>query len=137
MVSLKSLLLVVVLVSMSIPSGAAYADRLGRCDERVLDVGFTQAEVIDRCGEPTSIHRATITRWVSETSHSGSFPEADFPSGPEPNAVGPNGARIQRGLLVSVEVEKWFYNLGKRRFTRTLTFEDGELVKIETGRYGY
>jgi len=36
-----------------------------------------------------------------------------------------------------VTVEEWEYNLGPGRFIRYLTFENGRLIKITTGDYGY
>ena len=33
-------------------------------------------------------------------------------------------------------MECWTYNLGDNRFTRYLYFQDGELIKIETGKKG-
>lgn len=39
------------------------------------------------------------------------------------------------GLRV-VTVDEWFYNFGPQRFVRTLTFENGKLVRIEVGDYG-
>jgi len=36
-----------------------------------------------------------------------------------------------------VTVEEWEYNLGPGSFIRYLTFENGRLIKITTGDYGY
>ena len=36
-----------------------------------------------------------------------------------------------------VTVDEWTYNLGPYRFTPTFRFEDGTLVHIEVGDYGY
>lgn len=36
-----------------------------------------------------------------------------------------------------VEIEEWTYNLGSTRFIRYLIFENGVLVDIITGDYGF
>ena len=35
-----------------------------------------------------------------------------------------------------IPMERWTYNLGDHRFTRYLYFQNGELIKIETGEKG-
>jgi hypothetical protein len=36
-----------------------------------------------------------------------------------------------------IEIEEWVYNFGPTQFLRYLIFENGVLVEIETGAYGY
>ena len=36
-----------------------------------------------------------------------------------------------------VSVEVWVYDFGPQTFTRLLEFENGKLVKIEAGSWGY
>jgi hypothetical protein len=36
-----------------------------------------------------------------------------------------------------VTVEEWEYNLGSNRFIRYLRFENGRLIRITVGDYGY
>jgi hypothetical protein len=40
-------------------------------------------------------------------------------------------------IKCTVTVSKWIYNFGSRRFIKTLTFENGRLIKIDSGGYGY
>lgn len=35
-----------------------------------------------------------------------------------------------------IKMERWTYNLGSNMFIRYLTFQNGELIKIETGEKG-
>lgn len=42
-----------------------------------------------------------------------------------------------RCVQEKVERERYLYNLGGTRFLRYLTFENGSLVKIDTGEYGF
>jgi hypothetical protein len=41
------------------------------------------------------------------------------------------------GGSAGATLEVWTYNLGPRSFIRHLEFDDGILVRIETGGYGY
>ena len=41
------------------------------------------------------------------------------------------------GGSAGAAVEVWTYNFGSRTFVRYLEFENGTLVRIETGGYGY
>lgn len=104
----------------------AIADHLMKCDNKIVELGFSKAEVRARCGDPDDVTRTTRQTVVSQTQGIS-----------RPN---PGGVRMQGettiGTVITVEVERWFYNFGPRNFTRTLHFEDGTLVKIEAGSYG-
>ena len=40
-------------------------------------------------------------------------------------------------VLETVEIEEWTYNQGPTSFMSYLTFENGILIRIESGEYGY
>jgi len=69
-----------------------------RCEDQLVQEGFTFVEVLERCGAP-----------AFETQR----PEWLVPG-------------------VVVFVDEWTYELGRNRFRRLLTFENGRLVRIET-----
>jgi hypothetical protein len=64
------------------------------------------ATVILKCDPPTTVVRRTVTRGLLS------------------------------GYFETIEIEEWTYNLGPSRFMYYLTFENGELARIESGGYG-
>jgi hypothetical protein len=38
---------------------------------------------------------------------------------------------------IDVPVEEWTYDFGPQRFIQFLTFEDGRLVRVQSGDYGH
>ena len=89
---------------------AAAADTL-RCGNRLVTVGDTKAEVTIICGSP-----AWKDDWTDEII---------------------NNVNTADELRVSVDRERWVYNFGPNSFLRFLLFENGKLVNIATGGYGY
>lgn len=81
-----------------------------RCRKSIHSKGDTTAEVMLRCGPPADVHR-----WFEE------------------RAVG--NLRYEERTLVPFE--RWIYNFGPNRLLRILTFENGRLVRIETGDHGF
>jgi hypothetical protein len=91
----------------SAPFDAA-ADDVMRCGNgRLVNVGMSAAEIVGRCGEPKS-------RRVEEIPV---------------RAVSPSGASIATGDVV--RIERWTYERGQGQFPAMLTFEDGELRRID------
>jgi hypothetical protein len=39
--------------------------------------------------------------------------------------------------VAEITVDRWTYDFGRRRFIQYLTFEQGSLVRVESGSYGY
>jgi hypothetical protein len=94
-------------------SGGVAADDVMRCGSgRLIDTGMSPAEVIARCGAPKSrsVEEVPVRRFA------------------------PTGASIPTGDLV--RTERWTYERGQGQFPAVLTFESGELKRIEltTGR---
>ena len=83
---------------------------VSRCGGGPVREGDRKLDVLAKCGEPT-----TIDAWLVP------YPIVD-------------GAA---GELVNVEVELWAYNLGPRQLVRLVTFENGVVIRVETGGYGY
>jgi hypothetical protein len=87
-----------------------------RCGQRILALGYTKAEVVDRCGEPAAIDQ----RYEEEIT--GTF-------------VDPV---TKQSVLrtVSVLVEEWTYNFGPHNLLYLLIFKENRLMKIDTRGYG-
>lgn len=81
----------------ALAAGEARAGGL-RCEDQLVEEGFTFVEVLERCGAPAF--------------------ETQRPAWLVPGVV--------------VFVDEWTYELGRNRFRRLLTFENGRLVRIET-----
>lgn len=85
------------------------------CDENAVREGDGKLDVLSRCGEP-----AALDAWdeaVGELLTDGT----GFAAG---------GGRTTR-------VERWTYDFGRNRFVRFLRIENGRVVKVSTGSYGY
>jgi hypothetical protein len=81
------------------------------CSEQVVSVGDTKSDVIAKCGEPA--WKDTRQEELKEKLDDG------------------------REHKILVTIEDWTYNLGPNRFVRILTFRNGRLTDIRTGKYGY
>ncbi len=94
------------------------------CGSKIVTAGNYKYDVLGKCGEPSN---AEVWEEVRIKRDPGSrLLEA--------------GIELQRvPLLVEevVTVEEWEYNLGSNRFIRYLRFENGRLVRITEGDYGY
>jgi len=80
-----------------------------RCGQKLVLTGNSKAEVFRKCGEPS---------WRE-------YSESEFWPGNSPFAI----AKVTR--------EQWIYNRGPRTLIRYLNFENGTLVSINLGDYGF
>jgi hypothetical protein len=90
---------------------AASASDTLRCGNRLVSIGDNKAEVLIKCGAPA---------WKDDWT--------------ERHIININ---TPGELRVSVDRERWIYDLGHNSFLRFLLFENGRLVKISTGDYGF
>jgi hypothetical protein len=94
-----------------------------RCGSEIISPGDRKYDVFKKCGNPDNVEVWEEVRAKRELgSHL-------FLPGEEPPGF--------RFASVLVTVEEWEYNLGPGRFVRYLRFENGRLIKITTGDYGY
>jgi len=118
----KALYLCVLLIPpiLWVDTGLA-ADRTLRCHGRLVSIGDTSSEVLTVCGEPD------VTRHWEEGDGNYISRIYDY-----------ENDRYQAPELIKgpIRVERWTYNFGANRFIRYLRFENGKLVKIETGEKG-
>ena len=89
-----------------------------RCGTKIIDSGVTRSEVAAKCGEPAEVVtlRSVFRRPVIWTNGRPYFVGEDF---------------------VEIPVETWIYNLGPNKLMRSIRFEGGFVVQIDTLGYGY
>lgn len=87
-----------------------------RCDAAVIRPGDLKLEVVSRCGEPALIDAWDEARGTIVTDGQGR------------RTIGEGG---------TVRVERWTYDLGRNQFVRFVRFENGRVVEVSTGSYGY
>jgi hypothetical protein len=80
------------------------------CGSKIITPGYRSSDVLARCGRPSYVQTRTEIH-------------------------------IERDNLdiikIPVTIEEWEYNLGPNRFIRYLKFENGRLIEITEGDYGY
>ena len=118
---LAALVMVVVLLLALIFNTNAMADSSLRCNSTIVSLGATSQEVLDKCGRPD-------LRESWETSHNQYVQQFyDYE----------NERFILPKLIVGpIQMERWTYDFGSNKFIRYLNFQNGELIKIETGDKG-
>lgn len=94
-----------------------------RCGANIISIGARQSEVRRKCGEPTSTQTWEAVRYKTSLGSRPVLPDED----------------IARPFLIKelVSIEEWEYNRGPSQFIRYLRFENGRLIRIITGDYGY
>lgn len=80
-----------------------------RCAENLVELGETEAQVREKCGEPTTRQRKTF-----------------------------KARQGRRGGIVTTTWDEWIYDLGPTAFVRILTFDVAttRLIHVELGDYG-
>ena len=101
------------------------------CGGKLISIGDTKYEVINKCGEPAFIDVRTEKR-IKRDYYRELFPWWDFGRYSD--------RRVYREPFLVIEeviIEEWTYNFGPTRFIRYLTFENSKLVDVITGEYGF
>jgi hypothetical protein len=115
------LALLVCLASLAVPPPAG-ADSGFRCQTgRLVSLGDRAGEVLDRCGEPDGISQRVerrkikhrFTRWVGSVQES-----------------------VVEEQEIEVPIEEWTYDLGRQALVRYVSFENGFVIHVATGKYG-
>ena len=94
-----------------------------RCGANIISIGARKSEVLRKCGEPANTEVWEALRYKSSVGSRPILPDED----------------LARPFVVKelVTIEEWEYNLGPGQFIRYLRFENGRLIRITTGDYGY
>ena len=94
------------------------------CGSKIVATGDYSYDVLRKCGEPSHVEVWGKVR-VRRDFGPGLFePEMGF-------------SRWSPFVKELVTVEDWEYNLGSNRLIRYLRFENGRLIRITVGDYGY
>jgi len=103
------------------PSNVLPADF--RCGTYIISIGARKSEVLRKCGEPASTEIWEAVNYKGSLGSRPVLPDQD----------------LSRPFLVKelVTIEEWEYNRGPGQFIRYLRFENGRLIRITTGDYGY
>jgi hypothetical protein len=119
-------LLLMIIIVPALQGFAASGDL--RCGTRIVSLGDRKFDVLSKCGEPTYSSVRYEKRFKRDLFRD-LFPPRELRE----------SEKYREPLFVEelVEVEEWVYNFGSLQFIRYLTFENGILVDIETGDYGY
>ena len=89
-----------------------------RCGTDLVNIGDRKIDVLRKCGEP-----ALVDEWEEEET---------LRRSPRIERFGEDSRR-----RIFIRVEEWTYNFGPTNFIQILTFKNGELVDIRTGRRGF
>lgn len=116
-----SIVLFLVVVGLVLASNATAF----RCGNSLVEVGDRKSEVMRQCGPPT-----WVDSWDEDRLER--FYAPPYTTGTKQQTV-----RVPIFTNVRVTVEEWTYNLGPTQFMRILRFENGKLIDIATGDYGY
>jgi hypothetical protein len=114
--------ILIVILLLTAPSDILASDF--SCGSKMISLGDYQYDVLNKCGEPSHVEV-----WERVRIRRDSVPrllETDF-----------GGDLCLLLVKELIKVEEWEYNLGPTRFIRYLRFENGRLIRITEGDYGY
>lgn len=120
-------LAIVCLIFIALPN-EANADSLTsdlRCGQYVIVRGARQSEVLRKCGNPSYVES-----WEKESVKRDFY--KDIPAQSDEQL-----SQEPLFLREQIRVEEWEYNFGPTRFLYYLRFENGKLIRITVGDYGY
>lgn len=123
-VSVKGWAMAVLLGGLT-TSATAHADSMN-CKDRIVSTGDSRYQVKATCGEPDDASQRVEYRTVRGRV-----------SGPCRREAGRIVCSDTREQVVEVVIDEWVYDFGKNRFIQYLTFEQGKLVTVRSGSYGY
>jgi hypothetical protein len=122
---LKARLFAVALaLGASLGVGDAHADSMS-CKNRLVSKGDSLYKVRSLCGEPDAAQRRIELRTIKHKVRR--------------NCDHDKNARCDDVVERTVEVviDEWTYDFGRNRFVRYVTFEQGSLMSVRVGSYGY
>lgn len=100
-----------------VAEGEARKPPRARCDASALRVGDTKLDLLAKCGEPATSAAAVETRTL--------------------NAAGGARRAGQSAAVTTVEIETWTYDFGPQEFVHSAVLENGKVVRVDRGSYGY
>jgi hypothetical protein len=113
----------VVAIAVGLFAAAAHANGLS-CKNRLISTGDSKYDVQALCGPPDASEHRTEKRMVRRQVSL--------------RCAAPGGwctSLVEDA--VDVPIDEWTYDFGTQRFLQYLTFEDGKLLRIQSGGYGH
>ncbi len=96
----------------------------GGCAPQSIETGWSDFELLSRCGEPD----LTAAFWGRPLYYQRS---------PSITSPGLRQRHFSHSLNETVWVEEWQYNFGTNQLIRLVRIENGKVIDIETGGYGF
>jgi len=126
----KTLVFSAIIVFLCFAYERASADNFW-CGGKLILVGLTKYEVLNKCGEP-NYKDFRYEKRIKRDFYRDLFLSDDLYRYRDRQ-------KYREPLFVDEEIliEEWTYNLGPTRFIRYLIFENGRIVDILTGNYGF
>jgi len=122
------LLIIILIVSLT----DAHATSL-RCGVRLITEGDFKARVLAECGEPDHVEVWEEERVYGFDRHPSLYGIFDNYEHRRPDEGYGRPYRIKKLVII----EEWTYNHGRSRFMDHLRLENGIVVDITSGDYGY
>jgi hypothetical protein len=99
------------------------------CNSNVIDTGLNKAEVLSKCGPPSTREQRTEQRTMRIRS-------SGYPTTGPSSPGGVPGPMVEQERTVVLHIEEWVYNFGPNQFMQRLVFEDGLLINVRDLGYG-
>jgi hypothetical protein len=99
------------------------------CNSNVVDTGLNKADVLVKCGPPSTRELRTEKRTV-RIRNSGYRNTGPSSQGGMPGPI------VEQERTVELHIEEWVYNFGPNQFMQRLVFEDGVLITVRDLGYG-
>jgi uncharacterized membrane protein len=104
---------------------SARADSLS-CNDRIVSSGDSRYRVRSICGDPDDAWQRVEYRTMSGRV-----------VGPCYRVNSKIRCKHTEEHVIEYVIDVWTYDFGKSRFVQYLTFEQGQLVRVESGSYGH
>jgi hypothetical protein len=127
----RSSLILLIILSISTLSDARVSSL--RCGVRLITEGDYKARVLAECGEPDYVEVWEEERVYGFSRHPSVYGNFDNYERRRPGDGYGRPYRIKKLVII----EEWTYNHGRGRFMDHLRLENGIVVDIISGDYGY
>ncbi|UCF93898.1 MAG: DUF2845 domain-containing protein [Desulfobacterales bacterium] len=110
-----------------------------RCGVKLISIGDPRSKVLEACGEPTQVdmwEEERLDRYAY-TSHPNYRLHRDNHIHHDHNYPADRSYEVPYRFRKLIIVEEWIYNHGPHRFMDYLRIENGRVVAIFHGDYGY
>lgn len=125
----KIVILLISVMIMVLGSQTAWAGM--RCQGKIISAGLTQGQVEKLCGKPTHTYEWTET----ETRYPPTYSSPLY-SGQTRQPHQQLLPQYERPVYISVNYNRWTYDLGPTQFIKYLIFINGILDHTTEGGYG-